>query len=284
MRTDWFQTSRSLFFSIVLHIILGGILIFSFKFSAKPTPVHKPVTNIVQATSVDKKQVELELKRLKDKEEAKKAEEKKRQKKLEKKAEDAKKKRIAEEKKLKKLKKKKKEEKKKRIAEEKKLKKLEKEKKELEKKQKLEREKKKKEAERKRKEEEKLKAEEAERKRKEEEKKLKEKALQEELEAEQSEHDQSEISKFTNLIINAIENRFNCSTLFKGISNKILIRMSESGKVIESTIIESSGNELFDQRAERAVYSASPLPVPTDSKLFNEMRKIRITFEPVCER
>ena len=153
-----------------------------------------------------------------------------------------------------------------------------------EKKQKLEREKKKKEAERKRKEEEKLKAEEAERKRKEEEKKLKEKALQEELEAEQSEHDQSEISKFTNLIINAIENRFNCSTLFKGISNKILIRMSESGKVIESTIIESSGNELFDQRAEKAVYSASPLPVPTDSKLFNEMRKIRITFEPVCER
>jgi len=299
MRTDWFQTSRSLFFSIILHIILGGILIFSFKFSAKPIPVHKPVTNIVQATSVDKKQVELELKRLKDKEEAKKAEEKKRQKKLEKKAEEAKKKRIAEEKKLKKLKKKKKEEKKKRIAEEKKLKKLEKEKKELEKKQKLEREKKKKEAERKRKEEEKLKAEEAERKRKEEEKlkaeeaerkrkeeekKLKEKALQEELEAEQSEHDQSEISKFTNLIINAIENRFNCSTLFKGISNKILIRMSESGKVIESTIIESSGNELFDQRAEKAVYSASPLPVPTDSKLFNEMRKIRITFEPVCER
>ena len=122
MRTDWFQTSRSLFFSIILHIILGGILIFSFKFSAKPTPVHKPITNIVQATSVDKKQVELELKRLKDKEEAKKAEEKKRQKKLEKKAEEAKKKRIAEEKKLKKLKKKKKEEKKIRIAEEKKLK------------------------------------------------------------------------------------------------------------------------------------------------------------------
>ena len=259
MRTDWFQTSRSLFFSIILHIILGGILIFSFKFSAKPTPVHKPVTNIVQATSVDKKQVELELKRLKDKEEAKKAEEKKRQKKLEKKAEEAKKKRIAEEKKLKKL---------------------EKEKKELEKKQKLEREKKKKEAERKRKEEEKLKAEEAERKRKEEEKKLKEKALQEELEAEQSEHDQSEILKFTSLIKHAIENKFNETNLKEGLSCKIIIRMSEGGKVIESTIVESSGNELFDQRAEKAVYSASPLPVPSESRLFNKMRSIRITFDP----
>ena len=248
MHTNWFQTSRSLFFSILLHIIFGGILIFSFKFSAKPTPVHKPVTNIIKAISVDKKQVELELKRLNDIEEAKKAEEKKRQKKLEKKAEDAKKKRIAEEKKLKQLKKKK--------DKEKKLKKLKKEKKKKE----------------------------AERKRKEEEKKLKEIALQEELETEQLEYNQSEILKYTGLIINSIENRFNCSTLFKDLSNKILIRMSEDGTVIESTIIKSSGNELFDQRAEKAVHSASPLPVPIDSKLFNEMRKIRITFEPICER
>ena len=263
MRTNWFQTSRSLFFSILLHIIFGGILIFSFKFSAKPTPVHKPVTNIIKAISVDKKQVELELKRLNDIEETKKTEEKKRQKKLEKKAEDAKKKRIAEEKKLKQLKKKK--------DKEKKLKKLKKEKK-------------KKEAEHKRKEEEKFKAKEAERKRKDKEKKLKEIALQEELETEQLEYNQSEILKYTGLIINSIENRFNCSTLFKDLSNKILIRMSEDGTVIESTIIKSSGNELFDQRAEKAVHSASPLPVPIDSKLFNEMRKIRITFEPVCER
>ena len=263
MRTNWFQTSRSLFFSILLHIIFGGILIFSFKFSAKPTPVHKPVTNIIKAISVDKKQVELELKRLNDIEETKKTEEKKRQKKLEKKAEDAKKKRIAEEKKLKQLKKKK--------DKEKKLKKLKKEKK-------------KKEAEHKRKEEEKFKAKEAERKRKDKEKKLKEIALQEELETEQLEYNQSEILKYTGLIINSIENRFNCSTLFKDLSNKILIRMSEDGTVIESTIIKSSGNELFDQRAEKAVHSASPLPVPIDSKLFNEMRKIRITFEPICER
>ena len=266
MRTNWFQTSRSLFFSILLHIIFGGILIFSFKFSAKPTPVHKPVTNIIKAISVDKKQVELELKRLKDIEEAKKAEERKRQKKLEKKAEDAKKKRIAEEKKLKQLKKKK--------DKEKKLKKLKKEKK-------------KKEAERKRKEEEKKLKEkalqeelEAERKRKEEEKKLKEKALQEELEAEQLEHDQSEISKFTNLIINEIESKFNKINLKEGLSCKILIRMIEGGNVIESNIVESSGDETFDQRAVKAVSRASPLPVPTESRLFNKMRTIRITFEP----
>ena len=280
MHTNWLQTSRSLFFSIVLHIVLGGILIFSFKFSNKPTPIHKPTTNIVNAVSVDKKQVELELKRLKDIEEAKKADEKKRQKKLEKKAEDAKKKRIAEEKKLKKLKKKKEAEKKRIKEEEKKLKKLEKERKELEKKQKLEEEKKKKEVERKRKEEEKKKAQEVERKRKEEEKKRKEKELQEALEAEQLEYEQSEISKYTGLIINAIESEFNETNLKEGLSCVILIRMIEGGKVIESNIVESSGNELFDQRAEKAVYSASPLPVPSEIRLFNKMRSIRITFEP----
>ena len=280
MHTNWLQTSRSLFFSIVLHIVLGGILIFSFKFSNKPTPIHKPTTNIVNAVSVDKKQVELELKRLKDIEEAKKADEKKRQKKLEKKAEDAKKKRIAEEKKLKKLKKKKEAEKKRRKEEEKKIKKLEKERKELEKKQKLEEEKKKKEVERKRKEEEKKKAQEVERKRKEEEKKRKEKELQEALEAEQLEYEQSEISKYTGLIINAIESEFNETNLKEGLSCVILIRMIEGGKVIESNIVESSGNELFDQRAEKAVYSASPLPVPSEIRLFNKMRSIRITFEP----
>ena len=244
MRTNWFQTSRSLFFSILLHIIFGGILIFSFKFSAKPTPAHKPVTNIIKAISVDKKQVELELKRLNDIEEAKKVEEKKRQKKLEKKADDAKKKRIAEEKKLKQLKKKK--------DKEKKLKKLKKEKKKKE----------------------------AEQKRKEEEEKLKEKALQEELEAEQLQYDQSEISKFTDLIINAIESKFNKINLKEGLSCKILIRMIEGGTVIESNIVESSGDATFDQRAEKAVRRASPLPVPTESRLFNKMRSIRITFEP----
>ena len=217
---------------------------FSFKFQTKPITITKPTTNIVKATSVNKEQVELELKRLREIEENKKSKEIKRQKELEKKANEAKKKRIADENKLKKI---------------------EKERKELEKKQK----------------EEKQRAEEAERKRKaDEEKKLKEKALQDEIEAEQLEYDKREILKYTSEIIKSIENRFNRTNLKEGLSCKILIRMIEGGKIIEANIVESSGNELFDQRAEKAVYSASPLPVPTDEKLFNKMRAIRITFDP----
>ncbi|MEQ8938113.1 MAG: cell envelope integrity protein TolA [Gammaproteobacteria bacterium] len=48
----------------------------------------------------------------------------------------------------------------------------------------------------------------------------------------------------------------------------------------EASIAKSSGNELFDKRAETAVYSASPLPVPYEPRVFNQMRTIQITFRP----
>ena len=46
---------------------------FSFKFQTKPITITKPTTNIVKATSVNKEQVELELKRLREIEENKKS-------------------------------------------------------------------------------------------------------------------------------------------------------------------------------------------------------------------
>ncbi|MCG8380429.1 MAG: hypothetical protein MI865_13275, partial [Proteobacteria bacterium] len=80
MQVNWFLTSRSLFLSVVLHIFIGGVLIFSFEFSPHPKPLPKTNVNIIKAISVDKNQVERELKRLKEKDEAKKTEELKRQK------------------------------------------------------------------------------------------------------------------------------------------------------------------------------------------------------------
>ena len=286
MQVTWFLTSRSLLLSIVLHTILGGVLIYSFEFSPKPTPPPRSAVNIIKAVSVDKKQVELELKRLKDKEDAKKAEELKRQKELAKKAEEVKKKLLKEEKKLNEIKKKKEQEQKKQKAEELRKKKLKKEKKELEIKQKLEEEKRKK-AEAEKEKQKELKEKEAERKRKaEEEKKHKEleKALQEELEAEldaeQQQRDLSVIQKYQILIGREIENKFNKLGLPKGLSCVILIRMLEGGQVVEASIVKSSGNDLFDKRAETAVYSASPLPAPNESRIFKQIRDIRLTFEP----
>ena len=285
MKVNWFLTSRSIVLSIMLHVMIGFVLIYSFEFSPKPTPPPKPIVNIVKATAVDNKQVELELKRLKKQDDEKIAKEIKRQKDLEKKADDAKKKRLAEEKKLKDIKKKKEQETKKRKKEEARIKKLEKEKKELEKKTKLEQEKKKKVEEETRKIEAEKKKEEDKRKAAEEKKqKEQEKALQDqldaELEAEQQERDLTTIQKYQALIIRAVENNFNQLNLPDDLSCVILIRMLEGGKVVEASIVTSSGNDLFDTRAQKSVYLASPLPVPEEIRLFEKMRNIRFTFEP----
>ncbi len=276
----------------MLHIVIGIVLIYSFEFSPIPTPPAKPIINVVKATAVDKKQVDLEIKRLKKQDDEKIEKEIKRQKDLEKKADDAKKKRLAEEKKLKDIKKKKEQETKKRKKEEARIKKLEKEKKELENKTKLEEEKKKKaeeetkkieaekkkqQAEQKKKEEDKRKAAE-EKKRKEQEKALQDQ-LDAELEAEQQERDQTLLTRYIGLITNDIRSKFNRLNLPEDLSCLILIRMLEGGKVVEASIVKSSGNALFDTRAETAVYSASPLPVPDEERLFNKIRTLEIEFK-----
>lgn len=289
MRENWFLTSRSFLLSLALHLIIGVILFFSFDFSSKPITPPKPMVDIVKATAVDKNQVDMELKRLKEIEEKKKQDELNRKKELERKEKELKKKVEREKKKEQERKKAEKEKLRlKKQKEEKKKKEAEKKRKEKEAadKKKREEERKKKEAEKKKLEEEKKKKE-AEKKRKEKEeaeRKAREQALQEELEAEQRAEqeakDLSEIQKYQIRIARAIENKFNRLGLEEGLSCVILIRMIEGGKVVEASIVKSSGNDLFDKRAESAVFTASPLPVPDENRLFEKMRNIRFTFEP----
>ena len=281
MQTNFFLTSRSIILSVFLHVIVGIILIYSFEFSPKPTLSPKPIVNIVKAKAIDKNQIDLELKRLRKKDNEKIEKELIRQKKIKKKEEDAKKKKLAKEK-LKKIKKKKEQEVKKRKKEEadikrrkeNEIKKREKEeadiKKRKEEKIKLEQENKKKIKEK----EQKIAAE----------KKKEEKILQEqldaELEAEQQERDLTVIQKYQILIRREVNSNFNKVNLPDGLECVILIRMLEGGKVVEASIEKSSGNVLFDRRATTAVYSASPLPVPEEIRLFKKMRTIRFTFDP----
>ena len=267
MRENWALTSRSLLLSIIFHLGLGILLVFSSEFSPSPTPPPKPVVNIINAVAVDKKQVELEIKRIKDKEI-------KRQEDIKKKEKEKKKKIQKEKNRLKEIKKKKEREKKKRAEEKLRIKKLEKEKLEKEKKNK---------AEQKKREEEKKKKVELEKK-----KKGMQQALQDELEAEleaerdakQQQLDLTIIQRYQFMITRTIESKFNRLGLEKGLTCVILIRMIEGGKVVDTSLIQSSGNELFDQRAKKAVYVASPLPVPDEARIFNKMRTIEFTFRP----
>ncbi len=295
MLTGWLLRIRSLAFSILLHVLAAVLLLISFDFSAKPIQLP-PVdnVNIVDAVSVDKKEVEKELKRLKQTEADKKAAEKKRlqelearEKKAREKAEELKQKRLQEEKKLAEAKKQKELEQKRREEEQKKLVQLEKEKAELEKQRKLEEEKKRKaEEERKKVEEEKKRLEaEAEKQRKAEEARKKaeaERLLQEQLAAEQAElqrqQDATLLQKVAAAITRKVENNFNKTGLEEGLSCKLRVRLLPGGDVVDVSVTQPSGNDIFDRRARTAVQKASPLPVPEDAATFERLNLRDITF------
>ena len=61
---------------------------------------------------------------------------------------------------------------------------------------------------------------------------------------------------------------------------KIRIGLIPSGDVMSVVVVESSGNSLFDDSAERAVRKASPLPVPKDPNVFKDFRSFNLEFAP----
>jgi len=299
MRIGWFTTLTSGVLSLILHIVIGALLIISFDFTPKPKNQSWKDVNVVEAVAVDKKQVELELARIRKVEADKHKKEKKRLDDLEKKAKDLEKKRKEEEKKLADTKKKKTAEEKKRKKEQARVAKLEKENKELEVKRKLE-EKKIKEAEQKA---EKLKAKEEVRKKKEaeivrlkaeEEQKKKDAAEKKRLEedlaaemaaeesAEQASRDEALINRIRGNIKRRIENEFIKTGLPDGLECVLKVRVVPGGEVTKVILAKSSGNEIFDRRAENAAYDASPLPIPKDIETFErlDLREITMTFKP----
>jgi colicin import membrane protein len=95
---------------------------------------------------------------------------------------------------------------------------------------------------------------------------------------EQAARDQSEIERFTRLIKDQIESAF--TNPQNGLSCTLLVKMVPGGDVVDAKVVRSSGNELFDRQAEIAVRKASPLPVPDDPRLFQQMREIQFIFDP----
>ena len=65
-----------------------------------------------------------------------------------------------------------------------------------------------------------------------------------------------------------------------GLTATIRVNVIPGGSVKNATVIKSSGNPGFDRSAELAVRKASPLPVPTDSKIFSQFRTFTFNFSP----
>ena len=52
------------------------------------------------------------------------------------------------------------------------------------------------------------------------------------------------------------------------------------GDVTSVQVIKSSGDTAFDRSAEAAVYKASPLPMPDDPRVAQQLRSFTFTFKP----
>ncbi|MEX2524488.1 MAG: cell envelope integrity protein TolA [Gammaproteobacteria bacterium] len=305
---------RPILYSILIHAAVAGLLLFSFEFPARTIETPQPERNIVNAVAVDEEKVQQELDRIKEQEEQERRADEQRRQELK----QIEQQRQNEEKRLAELKEQQKKETREREAEQQRLAELRKEQQELKEKQKreaeeerkrleeerrraeeekkrIEEEKRRAEAEKKRIEEERRQAEaekqrleeekrkaEEERKRREAEEAMKKQLAEEQRRQEeaQARADQRVINEYGLRIREAIRRQFNTSGLPEGLSCVLQIRTIPGGDVVEVRVVSSSGNSIFDRRAETAVNKASPLPVPDNMRVFEKMREIRLTFDP----
>jgi len=66
----------------------------------------------------------------------------------------------------------------------------------------------------------------------------------------------------------------------KGLKCVVRVRLTPSGEVLGATVVQSSGDPIFDRSVENAVYKAAPLPLPDDPSLFDNFREIEFLFNP----
>ncbi len=263
-----FLTLRSFACSLLIHIIIGGLLLFSFDNTPAPRPMPRPQENMITATAVNSKAVEQELRRLEDIEKQKQQQKLKEQKALERRREDLQQQASEAERQKK--------QERKRLDE---IKKQQAEAAEALKRKQLRLKQEQEAAERKRQQEAEARraAEEKRRKAQQAEKALK-KQLAEERAAEQKHQDQQLLQGIIANINRKVNNNFNKTGLPLGLECILSVQTVPGGEVISVTLKKSSGNAIFDRRAITAVEKSSPLPLPGDAKLFNRLPLRNFTF------
>jgi colicin import membrane protein len=105
-------------------------------------------------------------------------------------------------------------------------------------------------------------------------------AEQQELAAANAKRVAGEVNKYNALILNAIYPNWIVNDKQKNLSTDLLINLAPDGSVLNVTVTQSSGSANFDRSAVAAVYKSSPLPVPKDPQAFAQFRQFRLTLKP----
>lgn len=106
-------------------------------------------------------------------------------------------------------------------------------------------------------------------------------AEQQQIFSAQNKQMQSEIDKYKVLITSVIEQNWIVPPkVDKKLSAQLLINLASGGTVLGVKILQSSGDAVLDRSVITAVWKASPLPVPNDTKIFAQMRELHLTVKP----
>ena len=107
-------------------------------------------------------------------------------------------------------------------------------------------------------------------------------AEQKQLEAARTKEQQTEIEKFTALILHTMrQNWIVPEGVNPDISCQLAIQLNGDGTVISVTLVRSSGSAALDNSARMAVFRSSPLPVPADPDLFKQVfHEFNLTVSP----
>lgn len=261
------QHPRAVFYAVIVHIGLIGILVFSFRWSDKPATMESKGKGeeIIRAVTVDASKIEKELKKIK-------AAETKKQRELERAVKKAKDARLKEERSLAEAKKKnlaeQREQENRRMQEQVRIKELEEKRQQEEKKiQELEQQ----EEDRRQK---------LEQQKREEELRKKLAEEQQRLNLEGDKQRLSMVNQYRAMIEAKVrQNWIVPASAQEGMSCVLQVRLIPSGDVTHVQLVKSSGDEVFDRSVENAIRKASPLPVPSaDSGLFDVFRDLKFPF------
>ena len=66
----------------------------------------------------------------------------------------------------------------------------------------------------------------------------------------------------------------------KGMKCLVRVNLVPGGDVIQASVVQSSGDPVFDRSVVNAVYRASPLPLPADNALFPQFQDLQFEFNP----
>lgn len=101
------------------------------------------------------------------------------------------------------------------------------------------------------------------------------------LQSKQSRQAQGIVNKYSALIKQTISSHWIVPAgVNKHLRLKLNIRLAPGGLVLDVQVTKSSGDLALDHSARAAVFNASPLPVPSDPKLFDQFRIFEMDVSP----